>query len=106
MAAELVEAKVSERQRCRSGRAEEGTGAERRAEVCAFRLGSHGAARLQLGTQPPLSPPAPGLRVWEGGGETGGGAPKPHPSLCARDRPRLEAGFFPLQFERLGSGSL
>lgn len=46
MAAELVEAKVSEPRRRRPGRAGEGSGARLPAEVCAFRPGPHGAARL------------------------------------------------------------
>lgn len=78
MAAELVEAKVSERQR-RPGRAGEGAGAGRRAEVCAFRLGPHGAARSRFAARPPRPPLALARRVRAGGGEAGGGAPQTLP---------------------------
>lgn len=73
MAAELVEAKVSEPRRRRPGREGEGARAGRRAEVCDLRPGSHGAARLRFAARPPRPPPAPGLRVREG--RPGAGSP-------------------------------
>lgn len=61
MAAELVEAKVSEQRRSRPRRAGEGAGAGWRAEVCAFRPGPRGAVRPRLAARPPHPPPTPGL---------------------------------------------
>lgn len=84
MAAELVEAKVSEPRRRRPGRAGEGAGAGPPADVCAFRPGPHSAARPRFAARSPRLPP--GLRVRAGGGEAGGGVPKPHPSLCSGGR--------------------
>lgn len=109
MAAELVEAKVSERRRRRPGRAAEGARARRRSEVCDFRMGLHGADRLRLGAQPPRSPPGPGAPVAGGGrgGRRRGAGPPNLTLVFARGiGPGLEAGFSPLLPERLGSTSL
>lgn len=87
MAAELVEAKVSERQR-RPGRAGEGAGAGRRAEVCAFRLGPHGAARSRFAARPLARPWPWRAGCGRGAGRPGAGPPKPYPSFRA-------GGWFP-----------
>lgn len=93
MAAELVEAKVSERRRRRPGRAGEGAGAGRRAEVCAFRIGPRGAARSRFAARPPRPPLALARRVRAGGGEAGGGAPQTLPQPLRWGLvPGLEAG--------------
>lgn len=67
-----------------AGQGGRGSGAGRQAEVCAFRSGPHGAARLRLGVLPPRPPLAWGLRLRAGRGEAGGGAPKTSPQSPSR----------------------
>lgn len=105
MAAELVEAKVSEPRRRRPGRAGEGAGARRPVEVCAFRPGPHSVARPRFAAGSPRLPP--GLRVRAGGGGRGGRGRGPQTSpqsLLRRSAHGVEARF-PHQPEQLGSGS-
>lgn len=66
-----------------AGQGGRGTGVGRQPEVCAFRSGPHGAARLRLGVLPPRPSLAWGLRLRAGRGRPGAGPPKPHPSLRA-----------------------
>lgn len=96
MAAELVEAKVSEWRRRRPGRAAEGAEARRRSEVGDFRTGPHGADPLRLGAQPPRLPPGPGAPVAGGGrgGRRRGAGPPNLTLVFARGiGPGLAAGF-------------
>lgn len=109
MAAELVEAKVSERWRRRPGRAAEGARARRRSEVCDFRMGPLGADCLRLGAQSPRSPPGPGAPVAGGGrgGRRRGAGPPNLTLVFARGiGSRLEAVSSALQPERFRSASL
>lgn len=82
-----------------AGQGGRGSGAGRQAEVCTFRLGPHGAARLRLGVLPPRPPLAWGLRLRAGREEAGGGAPKTSPQSPRRGfgPPRREVGSSPLQ---------
>jgi hypothetical protein len=77
MAAELVEAKVSERRRFRPGWSGDGAGAGRPAKVCTFRPGPRGAARPKLRSGPWSQPRVAGSG--RGGGEAGGGVPNLNP---------------------------